>query len=252
MVCQAAAAAIALRHALVSNRPEIVGEVPIAEVIIRHGKVTLLTPIGAPRVTNQKALPGVVVTHTDYGVATQNLFALSWQIKNTRFRHRRRFERSINSETEDKRETLGQTGSHLVGRCNPMIGSNLVLLRRRVTRASRFFFERGDVIRPLLFWTHALFRERLDSVSNKGATILIYCSFDCSLVVVDKQPTEINKLLAILYLKKLKCANQGIRGAAPEISLIFNRRTFVSEINSWRQRRSFRRNCRIGEISMVG
>lgn len=116
-----------------------------------------------------------------------------------------------------------------------MIRSDLMFLRVGVTFRGRFLGEISNAIRPFYFRADALFGERLDPVSKKGAAILFHCPFDRALVVVNKKPASIDKLGAILEFKKFERADKGVGCAAAELSLVLNRRTSLSQINFCRQ-----------------
>src|SRR5205814_5783340 len=121
-----------------------------------------------------------------------------------------------------------------------------------ITFRGRFPGEIANAVRPFLFRTNALFGERFDSVAKKCAAVLPHRPFDRALVVVNKEPAEIDKRRAVLDLEKLERADQRVGGATAELSLVFNRRTFLSQINFWRQLRQPRCDYAVGKIAMVG
>src|SRR5947207_11288252 len=133
-----------------------------------------------------------------------------------------------------------------------MIRSDLMFPGVGITFRGLFSGEIANAIRPFLFRTNALFGERLDSVAKKRAAVLPHRPFDRTLVVVNKEPAKIDKLGAVLDLEKLERADQRVGGATAELSLVFNRRTFLSQINfCWQLRQSWC-NCAVGKIEMVG
>src|SRR6266446_4422539 len=133
-----------------------------------------------------------------------------------------------------------------------MVRSGLMFPGVRITFRGRFPGEIANVIRPLFLRTDTLFGERFDSVAKKRAAVLVHRPFDRALVVINKEPAEIDKLRAVLQLEKLERADQRVSGATAELSLVFNRRTFLSQINFCRQLRQSWCNCAVGKIAMVG
>src|SRR5204862_8241374 len=102
------------------------------------------------------------------------------------------------------------TGTHFFYRADAMIRSHLMFLRVGITFPIRLLGEISNAIRPFRFRTNTLLSQRFDSVAQKRAAILIDRAFDCALVVVNKEPAKIDKLGAVLDLKKLEHANQRV------------------------------------------
>src|SRR5437588_4660032 len=121
-----------------------------------------------------------------------------------------------------------------------MVRSDLMFLRGRITLSDWLFGKVTYAIGPIFFRTNALFGERFDSVAQKRAAVLVRCAFDHALVVVNKETAKIDKLAAVLDLEKLERPDQCVRGASADVSLIFDRRTFTSQINFGRQFRDAR------------
>src|SRR5207253_8345569 len=132
-----------------------------------------------------------------------------------------------------------------------MIGSDLMFLRVRITFCGRLFGKITNAIRPFLFGADALFGERFNSVAQESAAILFHCLFDRALVVVNKKPAEIDKLDAILEFKKFERADKRVSGAGANVSLVFYRRTLLSQINFCWQSSEPRSNCAVGEVAMI-
>src|SRR5947207_9113265 len=130
-----------------------------------------------------------------------------------------------------------------------MIRSDLMFPGVGITFRGLFSGEIANAIRPFLFRTNALFGRRLDSVAKKRADVLPHRPFDRALVVVNKEPAKIDKRRAVLDLEKLERADQRVGGATAELSLIFNRRTLLSQINFCRQLRQPWCNCAVGKIA---
>src|SRR5262249_11184379 len=123
------------------------------------------------------------------------------------------FEPRVNGEAEYERISIGETGPHFIERAETMIRSDLMFFRCGVTCGRRLFREILHVIRPRRFRTHSLFGERFDSVAKKCAAVLLDRSFDRALVVVNKEPAQIDKLAAVLDLEKLERADERVCGA---------------------------------------
>src|SRR6266700_4199844 len=54
------------------NGPEIVGEIPVRQIRVRHGEVPLLPPPGPPRVADDDPFHRVVVPHRQHRVTAQH------------------------------------------------------------------------------------------------------------------------------------------------------------------------------------
>src|SRR2546426_11666744 len=52
------------------DRPHVVGEIPVGEILVRHCEVALHSPGRAPRVAHDEAPLRIVIAHCEYGVAT--------------------------------------------------------------------------------------------------------------------------------------------------------------------------------------
>src|SRR5437016_13150314 len=133
-----------------------------------------------------------------------------------------------------------------------MVRSDLMFPGIGITLPIRFLGEIANAVRPFFLRTDTLFGERLDSVAKKRAAVLPHRPFDRALVVVNKEPAKIDKRRAVLDLEKLEGADQRVGGATAELSLVFNRRTLLSQINFCRQLRQSWCNCAVGKIAMVG
>src|SRR3954451_5369636 len=80
-------------------------------------------------------------------------------------------------------------------------------------------------IRPLFLRTNTLLGERFDPIAEKCAAVLFDRSFDCTLVVINKEPAQIDKTAAVLDLEKFQRGDERMRGATADVALIFDRRT---------------------------
>src|SRR2546426_3402246 len=64
------------------DRPHVVGEIPVGEILVRHCEVALHSPGRAPRVAHDEAPLRIVIAHCEYGVGTGH--ALTRDRKSTR------------------------------------------------------------------------------------------------------------------------------------------------------------------------
>src|SRR5438034_7880816 len=78
---------LALHGLAPPNRPHVVGETAVREVVVRHRAVPLHPPACAPRVAHDKAPLRIVVAHCEYGVATGHALTGLGQGHHARLRH---------------------------------------------------------------------------------------------------------------------------------------------------------------------
>ena len=64
-----------LHPLLPPNRPEVIGQVPIRQVIIRHGEIPLHPPLGPPRVAEDESFGRVVVADRQHRMTAYHPFA---------------------------------------------------------------------------------------------------------------------------------------------------------------------------------
>src|SRR5260370_33735921 len=108
-----------------------------------------------------------------------------------------------------------------------MIGSDLMFLCIRITFGSRPLCEIANLVRPFFFRTDALLHQRLNSIAENSAAILIRRAFHHALVVVNEEPAKIDKLHAVSDLKEFESADERVRGATAKFPLIVTRQTFI-------------------------
>lgn len=94
------------------DRPEVVRQIAVADVVVGDSEISLHPPVGTPRVTYQEAFVGVVVSDPQHRVAAEELLL--------RFRHGHdaglgdllRLEAFVHRESEDERIAIGEAGAH--------------------------------------------------------------------------------------------------------------------------------------------
>src|SRR6266446_875284 len=98
-----------------------------------------------------------------------------------------------------------------------------MLFRRAITRRGWFLCEPANLVWPLGFSANSQLGQRLNSITNKRAAVLIDCAFYHAFVVIDEQATEIDERRTVFDFQELECADQSISSATTKLSLVFNR-----------------------------
>ena len=132
-----------------------------------------------------------------------------------------------------------------------MIGLYLVGERLLVASSGRLHGKLGNVVAPQLLGAYALLDQCLDPVSNHGAGVLLYGSFQCPLVVVDEQAAKVRHLLACLCLQELQAAHQRVGRATAQLSLVLDWGTGRAQVHRRRQGWRRRRYCRIQLVALI-
>src|SRR5437899_4795254 len=215
--------------------PEVVCQVVVRDVVVRHREITLDAPVRAPRVADEYTLGGVVVTHGYHRVAPELFFAGLRQVQLAGLGNFLGLERLINRETEDERVTFGEALAHLLQTDDAMIRGNLMIGRLFVARGRRFLGELRNLVWPLLFTAHTKLDERFDAVANHRARVVIDRAFHRAFVVVNEQPAQIGDRVTGFLFKEFQVANQSVGRATAKLPLIFHRRTACAQIHLWRQ-----------------
>src|SRR5205809_5096761 len=78
---------LALHHLSPPDRPHVVGEIPVGEILVRHCEVALHSPGRAPRVARDEAPLRVVVAYSEHGVTTGHALTGLGQGHHARLRH---------------------------------------------------------------------------------------------------------------------------------------------------------------------
>src|ERR1019366_9231205 len=101
----ASASAIKLTTVLLHqpNSPEVVGQVGVGQIRVRHHEITFQSPSGSPGVPYDEVLCRVIVTDTDDRVTADYLFLRSGHGNDSGLRHLFALKALVHREPEDKR-----------------------------------------------------------------------------------------------------------------------------------------------------
>ena len=164
----------------------------VSKIRIGHGEISVHSPIRTPGIANQKALLAVVVSHRHHRVSADLLFDIGIRHRHDpRSSHLVGFEALVHGKTEHERIAFGQTSFHLpqVLR-DPVIRDHLVLQRVDIRLVRRLLSHNIQIgaVRPLVLRANSLLHDRLDSIADASAAVLIHSAFPYAFVVVNEQP----------------------------------------------------------------
>ncbi len=208
-----------------TDSPEVVAEVLVGDVGIRHVAVAAITPISTPAVTHDEALLVVVETNDGDRVTADVLLVLLRHRHHAGLSDLRRFERCEHVETENNREPFLQASLEML-----QVLIHTHVLDRAVFQGfgeaivGRLLGELGDVVRPHVFRADALLTDGLDPSPDFRASILIDRSIQEPFVPIDEQPRRHEGVLdALFQLVEVITEADGVRGAAAERALVVDR-----------------------------
>src|SRR6266480_963349 len=187
--------------------PEIVREVIVRDIIVRHGEIAFDAPVRAPGITNENTFRRVLVARGHHCVAAELFLAGLGQVQLTGSGNLFGLERLINGETEDERVAFGEALFHLLQSDDAVIGGDLVIGGFLITGHRWFSGEPGDLIRPFLFAAHTELDERFDSIADHRAGVVVDCALHRPFVVVNEQSAQIRHGVAGFLFDVLQIAD---------------------------------------------
>src|SRR5436190_909305 len=95
------------------HRPEIAGEIPLHQILVRHREIAALSPAGPPGITDREALLTVVITYCQHRVAAEKLLALGWHRHDTSSRNVLALEAFVHAEAKDEWVATREAALHL-------------------------------------------------------------------------------------------------------------------------------------------
>eukprot|EP00438_Fugacium_kawagutii_P006200 Skav208582 [mRNA] locus=scaffold3325:300993:303845:+ [translate_table: standard] len=211
------------------DSPEILSQLWVANVLIGHVEVTLVTPIFTPGVSHNEDLLKVIEANGSHCMTTTNLVPWLGHEHLASFHHLLITEAGQDGEAKDKGIAVLDARLHLTQiLCNTCIALHFALLTQLIALLLRLSLEEGGtiVILPHALRAHTQLFHDFDSISNHGSSILVHAALNIPLVVVDEEPagSEVFELRVALNTHLVKgevegCC-QGICRTAAQMTLI--------------------------------
>jgi hypothetical protein len=232
--------------------PDIVSEIGVRQIGVRHPEMPSLTPIRAPRVSDQKHLLLIIVAEATHSMPSNSTLTRLWHRQDTAISDSLTLEAVVHGEAKDERVTSCQTSTQLSQSLrNTLVldgkicGANLVALSGRLGACPRACGPSVScrVGSSTIVWPHSLRADAdsgntFDAVTNLGAGVGVDVAFHAALVVVDEEARR-HKIgyLGFLDGQELECTADGICSAATDLALVVDWWPLIglAEVDAWRQ-----------------
>ena len=201
----------------------------MANVLVRHVEIALVTPVLAPRISHNEALLEIIKAHSSHCMAATNLVTWLGHQHLSCLHHLLITKAGQDSETKHERVTIPDAMLHLIQiLCNMGIALHFALLSQFVALLLRLCLEEGGtvIIFPHTLRAHTHLLHDFDSISQASSGIFTHAAFYIPLVVVDEQSAgrEVFEVWMVLNRHLVKgemegCC-QGICRTAAQMSLI--------------------------------
>lgn len=210
------------------DSPNVLSQLRIGDVGIRHVEVALVTPTFAPRIPHNEALLEVVIAHSGHGVAATHL--VPW----LRHDHVPRLghvagEAGQHSEAENEGIAVLDASLQLIQLLRDLgVAHDFALLGQVVATLVGLLLEEVMlvVVLPLFLGANAQLLHNFDAITDHGACVPVHTALHIPFVVVDEETAgrEICEVCIILHhllvQGEVKGGGQGIGRAASQVSLI--------------------------------
>src|SRR5262249_10365205 len=149
-----------------------------------------------------------------------------------RLRDSFRLEAFVHRESEHEGKSGRNATAQLRQRLlQALVTHRLVQQRRLVARRGGLLRERGDVVPPLAFRTHAIRCNGLEAVTDPRTGVVLDGVLDDPLVVVDEESRGCEGAgYALAQLVELVCRCNRICRAAAQLTLVIHRRTAGAQV----------------------
>mmetsp|Transcript_31104 Transcript_31104/g.103624 ORF Transcript_31104/g.103624 Transcript_31104/m.103624 type:complete len:212 (-) Transcript_31104:433-1068(-) len=153
-----------------ADGPGVPRAVLVADEVVGHVEVALVSPVRTPRVAHDEPLLLVVVAHGQDGMSTLALLPFLGHGHDASGAHRRGEEGLEDRKAEGEGETLGDASLHVLQSLrHASVLLTLVVQRELVVILRRFLREHVDVVGPQGLQADAQLLRGLDAVADRGA-----------------------------------------------------------------------------------